>query len=248
MGDDQFWADIGDALASTERIKMVRLDVERLMEWLEPSPETSVLDLCAGPGAYALELAARGLRVTAVDTSKVLVERGRDRCKAAGMSVNFEVDDARCYSADSLYDMALCLGTSLGYFGEAADDERLLRTAAANLVPGGTLVVELVARELVARQFREKWWVEVGERVMLLERTLGDDEWRTLITRTIVLDGCQRRSYEHSMRVYSAAEVRNLCICAGFDSVSLYGDFDGRPHDQHANRLVAVARTADGVP
>ena len=59
----------------------------------------------------------------------------------------------------------------------------------------------------------------------------------------IVKDG-QQLEYGVDHRLYDGAGLRTLLHDAGFESVALYGDLDGRTYDTSARRLVAVARKA----
>jgi cyclopropane fatty-acyl-phospholipid synthase-like methyltransferase len=52
-----------------------------------------VLDLGTGPGTQAIELAKRGFRVVATDLSKTAIEGARARAAAAGVAIDFAVDD-----------------------------------------------------------------------------------------------------------------------------------------------------------
>ncbi|MEU4422497.1 methyltransferase domain-containing protein [Actinoplanes sp. NPDC024001] len=53
-----------------------------------------VLDAGCGTGDLALALARRGFQVTAVDISPVAIETAQARAAAAGLSVDFQVQDA----------------------------------------------------------------------------------------------------------------------------------------------------------
>ncbi len=55
--------------------------IKRAAELLEPVAGLTVLDVCTGTGALALELAARGARVTGVDFSPAMLARGRRKAR-----------------------------------------------------------------------------------------------------------------------------------------------------------------------
>jgi len=62
---------------------------------LAPQPGESVLDLCAAPGGKTLQLAAAGVRVTALDDSAQRMVRVKENLARTGLSAELVVADAR---------------------------------------------------------------------------------------------------------------------------------------------------------
>ena len=62
---------------------------------LDLRPRMSVLDLACGHGELATRLAARGCRVTGLDSSPVFLDRARADAVAAGVSVEYVAGDMR---------------------------------------------------------------------------------------------------------------------------------------------------------
>lgn len=60
---------------------------------LELRPGMSVLDLACGHGELSNRLAARGCRVTGLDSSAVFLDRARAGAAAAGVSVDYMAGD-----------------------------------------------------------------------------------------------------------------------------------------------------------
>ena len=99
------------------------------------------LDLAAGAGRNTVWLAERGWRVTAVDFSRVGLDRGRKLGAARGLDearVDWVVADLRDYEPEpGAYDLALVSYLQVGPQLRAT----VLARAAAALVPGGTAFV-----------------------------------------------------------------------------------------------------------
>ncbi len=99
------------------------------------------LDLAAGEGRNSVWLAGQGWSVTAVDFSRVGLEKGRKLAAARGVPegrVEWVVADLAEYTpARDAFDLVV-----IAYFqAEAALLAQVLAGAAAALVPGGTLLV-----------------------------------------------------------------------------------------------------------
>lgn len=101
---------------------------------LEPG---RALDLAAGEGRNAVWLAERGWRTTAVDFSRVAVERGKRLARERGVEVEWLVADLLSYQPpQSAFDLVLLAYLHL----PAADLALVLRRARAALAPGGCLL------------------------------------------------------------------------------------------------------------
>ncbi|HEX6969531.1 MAG TPA: class I SAM-dependent methyltransferase [Micromonosporaceae bacterium] len=95
------------------------------------------LDLAAGEGRNAIWLAEQGWRTTAVDFSRVAVERGRRWARERGVEVTWQVADVRTYQpAEGGFDLVLLAYLHL----PAADLAAVLRRARSALAPGGCLL------------------------------------------------------------------------------------------------------------
>ncbi len=110
-------------------------------EQLGGLPPGRALDLAAGEGRNSVWLAGRGWSVTAVDFSRVGLEKGRKLSAAHGVpdgQVDWVVADLGEYQpARAAFDLVL-----IAYLQVGADLRgRVLAGAAAALVPGGTLLV-----------------------------------------------------------------------------------------------------------
>jgi len=104
-------------------------------------PPGRALDLAAGGGRNSVWLAERGWRVTAVDFSRVGLDKGRTLAAARGVDearIEWIVADLCDYEPDrGAFDLVL-----IAYFQVGAELRAVvLARAAAALAPGGTLLV-----------------------------------------------------------------------------------------------------------
>lgn len=112
--------------------------------WREISgPADTVLDIGAGSGRVALDLARAGHRVTALDLDAELLAALHER--AGELDVETVCADARTFELSSR-DFALCLAPmqTLQLLGGVAGRAKFLRSARAHLAPGGLLACAIV--------------------------------------------------------------------------------------------------------
>ena len=140
-----------DPGAEQSRLQRHQLEFELTWRYLErylPAAGT-ILEVGAAAGAYTLELAQRGYRVTAVDMSAALLEVNRQTVAAAGLA-----DRVRLVEADARdlgrvgggpFDAALLMGP-LYHLTAEADRLAALSAVHARLRDGGPIFSAFISR------------------------------------------------------------------------------------------------------
>ena len=78
--------------------------------------------------------------------------------------------------------------------------------------------------------------------LLVLEERKVRQSWSWVESRWILISDRRRVDLDLSHRLYSASELTFLLRDRGFAEALAYGDFDGSPYDEKADRLVVVAR------
>ena len=100
-----------------------------------------VLDVGAGTGRVALDLARRGHEVVAVDHDPVLLDALADR--GAGLAVSVVAADARAFDLGRRFPLVIVPMQTLQLLGGAEGRARSLARVREHLTPGGLLAVAL---------------------------------------------------------------------------------------------------------
>ena len=237
--DPAFWGTLEGLLFPPEKLDAAADELDALLS-LADVGGGRVLDVPCGVGRHAVELADRGFEVTGVDATGKYLETARGRAEAAGVDPEFVEADMRAFARREAFDLVLNVYTSFGYFEDRADDRRTARNFHESLAEGGRLVMSLTSKEVVAERFQERTWSEQNGTYLLEEHDVQDD-WSWMENRWVVVEDGETRKFTVSHRLYSAHELSTLLESVGFESVKMYGDWQGAPFDQDAERLVVIA-------
>jgi SAM-dependent methyltransferase len=119
---------------------------EDLALWRElaAAADGPVLDVGAGTGRVALDLAARGIDVVALDIDAELLQALHERARDAGVDVQTVVGDARSFDAgERRFGLIAVPMQTLQLLDDAPARAAFLRAARAHLRAGGLVAVAL---------------------------------------------------------------------------------------------------------
>lgn len=203
-----------------------------------------VLDVLCGHGRLALEIAARGVRVSGIDLVEESVADGRRSAEERGLELDLHVGDMRALPWAEEFDAAFCAGNSFGYF-DREGDLAFLRAVSTALAPGGRFLLEYpLVSELVRARPEYRDWRKLGNRLLLTEGVYDERHGRLEASYTFVdLEhaGGALETRVASYAVRPASEVEALLRAAGFTEVELLGALDGSPFKEGAREFHARA-------
>jgi SAM-dependent methyltransferase len=201
-----------------------------------------VLDVPCGDGRIALELAARGCRVTGVDISPEFLAAARASAVERGLDVEWWQSDMRDLPWQGEFDAACCAGSSFGFF----DDEgnaAFVAAVARTLVPGGRFFGDFKAAESVLPSFRESYEMPVGE-IVFAAKNSYDPVAGTMENVYTVTRGELTETKRAVHRIYTCREIFRLLTDAGFGNLETCGSVGGEPFRLGSPRLFVVATKA----
>lgn len=211
-------------------------EVVQLAAWLGlRDRKLRVADLACGAARHTAALRRLGVAAVGLDLSGSLLTRARGRADACPLVRG----DLRQLPFRPVFDVALSLFTSFGYFDDAGN-EAALREMARVLAPGGRLLIDHIhvpalRRTLVPEDTRQGPGYSITQ-----QREIRDARVRkTILVRW---DQGETVRFDEDVRLYAPDELARMLEHAGLGEVSFHGSYAGEALAGDSPRLIAVAR------
>jgi SAM-dependent methyltransferase len=241
---DEWWKDFFSGLvvefwrgAMPEEV--TRAEAEFLENHLGLSTGSRVLDVPCGAGRLAIELTARGCRVTGVDISPEFLDAARGRARERDLRIEWRQSEMRDLPWSSKFDAAYCAGSSFGFLGEEGDVE-FLRAVWRALRPGGRFFADFKASESLLPTFRESHEMRVGD-IEFRARNQYDPATGTMESFYTITRGDLVENKRALHRIYACREILRMLTDAGFGNLETYGSVRGEPFRLGSPTLLVVA-------
>jgi 2-polyprenyl-3-methyl-5-hydroxy-6-metoxy-1,4-benzoquinol methylase len=213
---------------------------------LASDAKKSILDIGCGTGWLACDLAARGHSVTGADPSKAMLDTARRRPGAD--LVTWIESGAADLSLEKQFDLIIMTGHVFQVFLSDQEVRAALANLRHHLAPSGTLAFE--TRNESAREW-ETWTPSATRRTVTIP-AVGNAEVhndiRSVAGQIVTYEThCRFGSdvtvvIEDSIRFMSRAELCSFLSEAGFQAVTLYGDWDRSKLGRTSPEIIVLAR------
>lgn len=240
--NEQLWLEFYPTMFSPEQFSQAAEQIPQIFQ-LTGSSMSNILDLACGPGRHVLPLAELGYQLTAVDTSAYLLGILEDKLETTTHQHYVEIvrADMREFIRPESFDLILSMWTSFGYFEYPGDDQKVLENVYQSLTAGGKFLLDVAGKEYIIHNYEPLLTREISPTELLIEQPILldnlsrlDNEW-TLVSAEKVF----RASF--SLNIYTAIELQDRLLAAGFSTVQVFGDLDGSEYDLDSDRLILLA-------
>jgi SAM-dependent methyltransferase len=216
----------------------------------------SVLELGAGTGRLAVELARGGLRVLGIDASSDMVQLADERrCQLGMEGITFLAADATCFRAEQRFDAVIACFHVLNYMATPQALAAAFATAAAHLEPGGLFLFDSWHGPAVRTQgpeTRVRDLVMDGAPVVRIAEPRHDPARQTVDVRyRFFVQSPPTKAWQlieetHHLRYLFREDVATACRDTGFELVCEEAWLSGAPLDERTWSACYLAKRTRG--
>jgi SAM-dependent methyltransferase len=183
-----------------------------------------VVELGVGTGRIALPIAAEGIRVIGVDSSRGMLDVCARRAALAGVEVDLRVGDLLDPPVRERVPLVICPFRSYLHLHTNEERRHAFRAVRALLIPNGRLVFDVFAPGADDIDATHDRWLEREPGIW--ERAVWDTDARTL---TLSVRGASQTETTMSLAWLDPEEWLSLLEETGFEVEACYGWFDRTP-------------------
>jgi SAM-dependent methyltransferase len=216
-------------------------DVDFIGKALEISKENLILDIPCGFGRHSIELTGRGYHVTGMEYNSPQIDEAKKLMKETGMDFEIIKADMRDIPHKNKYDKIFNFFTSFGYFSDE-ENEKTMESFYNALKPGGMLLIEMVNRDGILKNYQKSSITRLcGGELLLEERNYDPLTGRMHSTHSYInkKGDIKERKFDH--RMYCPYELIEMCKRHNFEVIKVLGD-DGEDFKIFSRRLSVVCR------
>lgn len=197
-------------------------EVDFMLPYFNLQKDSKVLDLMCGFGRHALALAQKGIEVTAIDNLNDYVQEIQTAAETDNLPLKVIKTDVLIYRGTDQVDLVICMGNSLNFFN-AADTITIFKNVAAQLKPGGHLLINSwTIAEIAFKNFKEKSWSEINSLKFLTDSKLLFHPTRIETESITIAPDGNTESKQGIDYIFSINEMEKMLKEAGLTLKEIY--------------------------
>jgi len=196
---------------------------------LKHNKNVRILDVGCGTGRHSIELTKRGYNVTGVDLSGNQIKRAKEKAQEAGVTIDFQIQDARKLSFAGEFDLAIMLCE--GGFSLMETDEmnfEILKNATKALKDKGKLIFTTLNGlfplfHSVSEFYKSAQKEQKEGQSQCKECSFDLMTFRDHNTTVIEDDSGNKRELKSNERYYVPSEIKWLLKTLGYKKIDIFG-------------------------
>lgn len=210
-------------------------------------PATRILDLAAGTGTQAIQLAKKGYDVTAIDSSEQMISIMKEKVLEEQVSLQcIRLDMEKIQELTiSAYDSIICIGNSIVHLNSVEEIRQMVTDIFKLLESDGTFIVQIVNYDRILEQNIKELPLIKRDEGITFQRTyeFSNDKIQFSGVLTVEQNGKQEQ-FLNTVELYPLQSFQLVSVLqdAGFSEITLFGDFMENDFTTSSPAIIAVAK------
>ncbi|RNL54557.1 class I SAM-dependent methyltransferase [Pedobacter jejuensis] len=215
------------------------LFIDNITKFIQPKPESKMLDIACGKGRHSIYLNKKGFDVTGIDLSEQSIKYAKH---FENQKLHFLVHDMRKLFYINYFDVAVNLFTSFGYFDTEQEHVNALKTFRKCLKADGILVLDYFNTEKIIRNLNLCEIKSLDGIAFKITKSVVDGK---IIKKIDFEDNSKIYSFEERVQAFSFNDFERMLTKAGMVIQKTFGsylldDFD----EANSDRLILICTKA----
>ena len=213
--------------------------IQKLLDYLKPSPGSRMIDVACGRGRHSRYLASKGFDVTGIDLSFDSIAYAK---QFENGNLHFYQQDMRLPSWMNYYDYAFNFFTSFGYFRTQRENDDAMRTIAQCVKPEGLVVIDYLNVHYAEDRFVPNETKNIDGTTYDIQRWEDEDFFYKCI---LVSDDELAKPLDFTEQVakLSLGDFTEMLAYQKMQVQDVFGDYDLNGYDiRKTPRMIVVAK------
>ena len=199
--------------------KEVQAFIDNLVQHLQITKGSKLIDIACGKGRHATYFNSLGLDVVGVDLSPNSIASAT---KNANATLQFSVHDMREVYQENSFDVVTNLFTSFGYFEENTDEQKAINAMASNLKSEGVLIIDFMNVKKVITNLVDSEQKTIDGITFDISRKI---EVGHIIKDIQITDGAIKQHFQEKVKAITLANYSEFITTAGLKIIDIFGNY-----------------------
>lgn len=213
--------------------------INQLTQYLQPLPNSALLEVVCGQGTNSALLAAKGLDVTGIDFSFSNIEAAKQQERDG---LQFYQHDIRQPFWINYFDYAVNLFTHFGYFRTRREHEAGIRTISQSLNAKGTLLIDYLNVHYAEDQLEAEKELDIDGYHFHISQWMDEDNFYKKIAVNHPLFAAPETFTQQTAK-FSLGDFTDMLAYQGMQIREVFGDYNlGSYHVRKTPRMIMLAQ------
>jgi SAM-dependent methyltransferase len=217
--------------------------IDKLINYLKPAPDSSMLDVACGKGRHSIQLAGKGFDVTGIDLSDDSIN---EALISQTETLHFYKHDMRLPFWINYFDYAFNFFTSFGYFKTRREHDNAIRTIAQAIKKDGIFVMDFLNVHYAEDHLVHQSEKEIDGINFIITKWYDETHFYKKI---IVEDENLREPliYTEKVAKFSLGDFTEMLAYQGLQIQEVFGDYSFGNYDvKKSPRMLMIAKKVKG--